>query len=1240
MKLNKISKKTEFIFLAVVIFQIILLVNLSTAESYLISQSNSSGIQNSKTISKKIKKTINSSINLLIGFLDIKQIGMISAQGLYCCPKTEDGAICQDISPFDKESCDNPVPTSCNQVANCKIGCCIDEKEGLCTTNSPWEKCRSDGGVWEDSKACDVRECQKGCCVLGKNTKFETEKSCEKDSAFLGFKKDFRDVETEWECLAIGASQFKGACILQEGACKFATESECLRMNGKFSKDNLCSNPSLGANCTKQKSIGCVEGEDEIYWLDSCGNRENIYSADKTASWNNGRILSKEKSCNPSSDNINSESCGNCNYALSSKCFPSSEAGGKKVKDGNYVCKSLKCTDASGKERSNGESWCEYDGYIGDGKDTVGSRHWKRMCVEGAVKSEPCADYRGQICAQSDIKEGDKSFSISACTMNEAIACLHYNSEKNMKELCNKNKHCMINNVNVDKKFKFDVCVGRYPRGFDLNDPSASSELCAMADQTCTVVYVKDWKGRWKCKQNCNCEKITFAKEMNELCVSLGDCGSYVNYIGQGSDNIKVSRSPKVSWKDYVKYAKPVEGQYAQPQDIDAFISSAIGTSIEGIPPPKESSVDKANKMLGTISGAGGSLIMVAKGLGLTSFLTGTTVTTSTWMSITGTIEGTTTTTITGTSTTPGIMSSTTLAGFSGALTGLTLGLLAGGFLAGKLELTGTGATVMTLAAGVAGAAAGYAYATTGLSALGALSTLVAVVFWVAIAVVVFVAIVGWGKVKERKVTFTCMPWQAPIGGKDCKKCNDDPLKPCSQYRCDSLGSACKLLNEETDNPICEAIPNDGKPPIISLGDITQGYQFKEEAEKKVSVRTVNGDCIPEFTPVLFELKTDEYAQCKFGMEKTNNYDEMEEYPLEKNLFSINHTFAFFMPSLDSMAVYNVSGDLKQMFGNTNMYVRCQDYNGNFNLDEYMVNFCINSGPDLTPANIMIYAPQTGSFLKYSSTESNLSIYLNEPAECKYDKSPGKSYELMMNSMNCKTELSEVGLYGWECNTNLTQLTEDENKIYIKCKDQPWLPPQNKSRNINVEDFIYTLHKSKSELKINSVSPEGEVRQGFEPLSVEIGVKTSGGAEDGNAICYYKWGENWIQFFDTFSSIHKQELILFEGWFEIPIKCEDSAKNTAYGNTEFHLALDYKSPTATRIYYEGNQLILETDEKAECYYDFKRCNFDEKNATSMTTAFSTYHSADWKPGATYYIKCIDIWRNSGCTIEVSPSFIA
>lgn len=1226
-------KKIKFTLLLIIMFNIFLLMNMAVAHSYIIYQTDNL-TENSKIISdKKNSKTlIDLGINLLINFLKIKQLGIVSADdedeenqtlmnitGSFnaeyslsdiswnCCPKMNDGSICQNIPSISPELCAvGALPTSCENIAECRIGCCFDSSEGLCTTNSPKKKCELDGGKWDTDNACLIQECQKGCCVLGSNVQFATESRCDMLSLQQGFEKDFRDYETEIECLALVASQFKGACILQE-TCSIKTEQECLSNNGNFYKDYLCSHPSLETKCEKQASVNCVENKDEIYWFDSCGNQENIYSSDKDASWNNGKILRKDRSCNPNSANINSEDCGNCNYFLGSKCSETS-TGEIQIKDENFICKSMKCIDEKGDERENGESWCVYDSYIGDGKDVAGSRHWKKYCIEGEVKTEPCADYRGAVCAQSVIEEAGQTFSIASCVANEAVLCLGYNSEKEtMEKNCNDNKHCMIKNINVDAYFKFDMCVGRYPRGFDLRDSSGiNNDICSMASQTCSVYYMKDWKGSWHCEENCNCETGEFSKQMNDLCVSLGDCGSYVNYIGEGTDNSKVSGAPVVSWKDYQNYAKSVDGQFVQPQDIDEFLSSMIGTNM-GLPEEEKSSFEKGVKMFGTISGATGILaytyLQISFGAMAASLAPA-------WAA--------------------------TMAPFTYAAIGAAIGIFAGAYLAKSLGISGNAALVMTIAGGVAGAFIGYMIVA-GISNIPVYGTIAAII------IMIYIAIIGWGKTSTRNVEFTCMPWQAPVGGENCEKCNNNPLLPCSEYKCSSLGQACKLLNENTENPICQSIKYEPNPPVISPAEVqTPGYEFFNKETKRVEIRGIDGECIQEFTPILFTLNTDEFAQCKYEFERTSNYENMNNYPLEQNAFRLNHTFSFSMPSIDSLSVYNVTGDLKEMFGNMNMFVKCQDYHGNFNIKEYAINFCINSGPDLTPARIVYSEPALGSFLKYGATQTNLTIYLNEPAECKYDLIEGKDYGVMAHSMQCGIELTDVKLYGWACSASLTNLT-NTNNYYIKCKDKPWVKTsadieEYGERNTNQQDFIYTIYRTETELKIDSVLPQGIIESGFEPISVDLEVKTSGGIDNGKSTCYFEWAGNWVQFFDTFLNSHKQKgLNLMGGYFNIPIKCEDDAKNIAYKNASFSLDLDFSAPIVVRAYKEGGKLKLITDEKAECYYDLNKCNFDFNNATLMTIAFSTEHNAAWSTEQTYHVKCKDIWGNSNpnCAIIIN-----
>jgi len=1232
--MNQIKiKKTDIVLLLIVIFQVFLLTNMCIANSYILHQADSQ-IETSKVIQDKEKniiKSLNFGGNLLIGFLSIKQIGIVSAEEVnwYCCSETNEGAICQDIPSYDLETCDNPIPTKCEQVADCKLGCCIDETEGLCTTKSPKKKCELDSGTWDDEESCLIKTCQKGCCVLGGNTQFVTEKRCERLSSLYGFEKDFRDLKTEIECLALSANQSKGACVLDEGACRFGTESECLNMGGKFSKNNLCSKPSLNTSCEKQASIGCIEGEDEIYWFDSCGNRENIYSSDKDASWNNGELLAKDKSCNPSSPNINSEDCGNCNYFLGSRC---SESGltGKKVKDGDFICESMNCVDEDKKQRKNGESWCVYDSYIGDGKDTVGSRHWRRICIEGEIKIEPCADYRGQICVQSEIKNNETSetFLMASCVTNQATECLSYNSESNMGKNCGENKDCMIKNINVDEGFKFDVCVGRYPKGFDLTGETGINDIqrdiCGMASSTCTVINQKKWHGGWECVYNCACLTDSFSTQMNDFCISLGDCGSYVNYIGKGTDNIQVINSPSVSWTQYKSYADPVKGQYAEPQDIRQILGYIGGGGSEWENDTEEA-FSKAFEFLGKISGGVGGVIGGLSWLGLIDLSLGPIYGDPMVYAVLG----------------PEV--TTTAASFGAAASAFAMGITASMILTKLFGFQGDAAMIMTLGGIGAGIVAGsIAWKAGSIKVLFGMTGIYILIALIILAIII--KLLGIGEVEETKVTFVCMPWEAPLGGDDCDKCNEDKLKPCSKYKCSSLGQACKLLNENTENPVCVSIPNDNSPPIISPGEIEENYTFMKETEKRVEIRTDNGKCIPEFIFVSFSLETDEYAQCRYSFERTNNYDDMTEYFAEQNSFVKNHSSVFMMPSLESLYVYNLTGNIKEMFGNLNIYVRCQDYHGNFNLDEYAVNFCINSGPDLTAPRILATEPENKGFLSYGTTEIPLKIYLNEPANCKYDLE-NKEYDLMINEMNCSTGLFDSEDYGWPCSTILTNLNNSENNFYIRCKDQPWLAGtvNETKRNINTESYVYTLYGSENKLKIDSITPQGKVYRGFEPISLDLEVKTSKGINNGNSVCYYSFSgyDNMIQFFDTFSNHHKQNFnTMMRGNYNIYVKCEDDAENIDYGNSTFKLIIDSSPPTVIRIYIEGNSLRLITDEQAECYYDFEKCNFNTKNATSMTTAFSTHHSADLITGQTYHIKCIDVWGNSPnlCSIKILPNF--
>ena len=258
-----------------------------------------------------------------------------AAEVSYCCEKTKvktdgsGGAWCVNAP---KEECDTgfrKVPTSCEATSYCKLGCCYDSKEGTCSENTPQKVCEDGEGVWAESTSCDIPQCSLGCCLIGDQAAFVTQTRCKKLSSLYGLKTNFRtDIQSEMECIASASSGVKGACVFEEEyerTCLLLTKGECLERassdsNVEFYEGYLCSSSDLNTNCGPRGGTTCVEGKDEVYFLDTCGNLANIYYYSKLndqSYWE--KIIDKSESCNYDSSNADSPTCGNCDYYLGRK---------------------------------------------------------------------------------------------------------------------------------------------------------------------------------------------------------------------------------------------------------------------------------------------------------------------------------------------------------------------------------------------------------------------------------------------------------------------------------------------------------------------------------------------------------------------------------------------------------------------------------------------------------------------------------------------------------------------------------------------------------------------------------------------------------------------------------------------------------------------------------------------------------------------------------------------------------
>ncbi|MBU3923375.1 MAG: hypothetical protein KJ592_00495, partial [Nanoarchaeota archaeon] len=720
-------------------------------------------------------------------------IPIVSAAGDYggCCSVAVSGERCATTS---EQNCDGQFADGalCDATSFCQKGCCYDSEAGVYDKNVLKSDCSVD---WAKDMNCNMPGAKYGCCVLGSATAYETQGQCKVDSAMFGVGGvDWRGELNELQCALLANSEEEGACVLSGGSCKFLSLAGCLGLRGDFNGGILCTASLLNTNCVKTEQTSCVDGKDGVYFVDSCGNVANIYDSSRVnddAYWE--EVISAEDVCGDGSKtgNAKSKSCGNCNRFAGGICG-SASVDNFKPDSGEFYCKDTSCM-FKGESYENGESWCVYDGAIGNGDDVVGSRHWKYVCSQGVVQIEPCADYRNQICIESSIQidgsgegVGGSGFRNAACVANGGRMCADYNGKEGGMEECADALNCMVQRVDVADKFKFDVCVAKYPAGFDLRSDryqETAKKTCGMASQKCTVQYIpKTWGG---CKDGPNqgCLSAEFGEQMNDLCRSLGDCGGSVNVNGDFVANYKIKNSPDLSASEVARLTKmalPVRGQVAEVEDYTEWLEAAGVVSVDG---------GEGSEAFDTQGTAGILFAAVAVdiygGMLITSISTGT------------------------------ISSVPFLPAYGGAMIGAAIGMVLGGMLAREMGLSRGGTTLMTIGGAMIGGAIGY-----NLLANSAFFAGMGPIGWAIIIIGAILAILGsffgGSDCDPIIVEFECKPWQPPKGGDECSACNGDPLKPCSRYRCESLGAACQLVNVGSEEEMCESGVDDGKAPVLN----------------------------------------------------------------------------------------------------------------------------------------------------------------------------------------------------------------------------------------------------------------------------------------------------------------------------------------------------------------------------------------------------------------------------------------
>ena len=1120
-------------------------------------------------------------------YLIYHSFGSVDAQGFgsVCCEETRTGNSCQTTSAENCNTALKTAPTDCENTDFCEIGCCISENTGLCNEMTSKRDCEKIKGVFKKGSNCNVQECKKGCCILGNQAKWTTEANCK----FEGNTEN-KNAKTEWrldensdseiECLFNVEKDKEGACLFDtsgEKKCVYTTLGECVKRTGSeanFARDSFCSNSALNTTCTAKEKKGCIDGGEDVFWFDSCGNKE--------------------------------EKADDCDLFKGTYC--------KKTED-SAQCKSVACdTNEDGiPDRENGESWCSYDGKAGGGKDPAGSRHMQHICYMGTERLAPCADFRNEICVQEDTQlENGKTFSQSACRVNQWRLCLDYNKEKAVEKMvdkCQKNPDCWVKSIDMAGSFSFKVCLPQYPPGFELNfeqdiinsdgslneetyyKTSAGDQICSTATQRCTEIWQCGLFG-CICIDNCKCHTEHFTKEMNDFCISLGDCGAYINYIGEYSDGgygVKVTPKgeagpPRLSSSDlnaFKVFANKDNNQKANPGNYEFF---------KTLNPEQLQQVETQNNL----SSLEQDLLKAAGAYGSPLLLKILTEDNNTFGNL-GSLSA-------------GVIG---MSRYTAAISSVQSSIAA------QIEQEEPEqhdfSMIISMIAGL------IAYIITQSLIISMMAALLGFLFGI-----------SW--IKKVHIDFTCTPWEPPDESK-CNECNKLEV-PCTEYRCESLGSQCTLINKGTGNELCVTQPvNETLPTITQFESvITDGYAYKQIENGVEIVNASDNGCIEPYTSVQMGIKVEPFARCRWSNESKDSYEDMTDlFGPKGNYILPVHINKLFFPNPEAFKnFYNLTESQIEEIGKMNFFVKCKTASGKVNPTPYQIKTCVRPGPDLTPPRIVIASPQKDSYLSYGTDTKEAVFYVNEPSECRWD-SGDKDFDLMQNTMNCETNPAVFTHYGWKCTTTLTGL-QNNTKFFIKCKDT------SENKNIMSESFVYDLKASKSPLKIDEVIPriDEKIISGVEPVSLKFRLRTSGGAEQGKATCRWEgngFGDSF-RYQENSSTTHEYAVTsLLAGAYTISFICEDVSGNIAENSTSFTIDIDKFGPRINRIYYDYG-LKLTTNENAECRYSFSR-NFEFDNATKMSGA-QLVHTAQWRL-KTYYIQCQDSYKNKGTIISVKPN---
>jgi len=180
-----------------------------------------------------------------------------------------------------------------------------------------------------------------------------------------------------------------------------------------------------------------------------------------------------------------------------------------------------------------------------------------------------------------------------------------------------------------------------------------------------------------------------------------------------------------------------------------------------------------------------------------------------------------------------------------------------------------------------------------------------------------------------------CNVWNPPLGGNDCWLCEAEKPKPCSEYRCKSLGQLC-AYEEINGTGRCYAVSTDDtQGPVIAFDNSTLSENFTAVPSKITArLKEIDGveiqPALKSYEPISFGINASEPVRCKLNYFPNMSYNFLPSIWFGDPTFKQNHNISLRFPKglevpskvLDSLNISSIT-DLVNIMKNLDaMYAK------------------------------------------------------------------------------------------------------------------------------------------------------------------------------------------------------------------------------------------------------------------------------------------------------------------------------